>query len=284
LSGVTPYPSEAVLTTMEARFQELSNQLARLNRGAGNGAGEPANPGFEAEAAPPVQKTHNSVAGTSALSEAGPVPGGWRLEGDMGIAMSIDPANPHSGQGSLKLATPSGPATVVSGEFVPSSSSSMVIQAFFRAEPADSRVRLWIQGETGGEPYLRRSEFSVASDWDGRAVRASDLPAGGLDSARLRFEMMTPGTLWIDDVKVVGEAPPKAVRLNAQRTLLAALQAYRTQHYAEFARLSSSHWTRHPSILAASRTGRPTELSGVPAPPRSGPSAASALSPDRRLR
>ena len=79
--------------------------------------------------------------------------------------------------------------------------------------------------------------------------------------------MMTPGTLWIDDLRVVGEAPPKAVRLNAQRTLLAALQAYRTQRYAEFARLSSSHWARHPSILAASRTARPTELSETCRPP-----------------
>ena len=31
-----------------------------------------------------------------------------------------------------------------------------------------------------------------------------------------------PGTLWIDDLHVVGETAPKAVRLNAQRTLLAA--------------------------------------------------------------
>jgi hypothetical protein len=284
LTGLTPYPSEAVLTTMEARFQELSNQLARLNRGAGNGAGEPANPGFEQEAAPNVRQAQNSAEAPVPSAAAVPVPGGWRLEGGMGSTMAVDQAGPHSGRGSLRLSTATVPATVVSGEFVPGSSSSMLIQAFFRAEPADSRVRLWIQGETGGEPYLRRSEFSVPSEWDGKAVRASDLPAGGLDSARLRFEMITPGTLWIDDVKVVGEAPPRAVRLNAQRTLLAALQAYRTQRYAEFARLSGSHWARHPSVLAVSRTARPTELSGVPAPPRSGPSAASALSPDRRLR
>jgi hypothetical protein len=284
LTGPTPYPSEAVLTTMEARYQELSNQLARLNRASGSGAGEPANPGFEPEASPAIRQAQNATAGTAARSEPGPVRGGWRLEAGAGGAISIDPANPHSGQGSLKLTAASAPAAVVSGEFVPGGSSSIIIQAYFRAEPADARVRLWIQGETGGEPYLRRSEFLVSSDWEGKAVRTTDLPAGGLDSARLRFEMLTPGTLWIDDVHLIGEAPSRAVRLNAQRTLLAALQAYRTQRYAEFARLSSSHWAKHPSVLAASKSGRPTELSGTSGPPRSGPAAASALSPDRRLR
>jgi hypothetical protein len=160
----------------------------------------------------------------------------------------------------------------------------MTIQAYLRSEPPDLQVRLWIEGEVGGQPYLRRTEFAIPAAWELKAVRASDLPAGGLDSARLRFEMISPGTLWIDDLHVVGETAPKAVRLNAQRTLLAALQAYRAQHYAEFARLSGSHWARHPSILATNRSNRPADLSETPIPGRPGPAAASALSPERRLR
>ena len=212
------------------------------------------------------------------------MPGGWKLDGEKDCLIAIDSTNPHSGQGSLKVTAPVVPVSVTSGGFVPNSSSSVMIQAFLRAEPPDSQVRLWIQGEVGGLPYLRRSEFKVSSGWELRAVRAVDLPAGGLDSARLRFEMLTPGTLWIDDVHVVGEVAPKAVRLNAQRTLLAALQAYRTQRYGEFARLAGSHWARHPGILAASRQTRPAELSETSGTPRSGPAAASALSPDRRVR
>jgi hypothetical protein len=96
--------------------------------------------------------------------------------------------------------------------------------------------------------------------------------------------MLTPGTLWIDDVHVIGEVAPKAVRSNAQRTLLAALQAYRMQRYGEFARLAGSHWARHPGILAVSKEKRPAELSETAGSSRSGPAAASALSPDRRVR
>jgi len=260
-SDITPYPSDAVLTGMEAQYRELSNQLARLNRGSGNGIGEPPNPGFEPE--PPVQPAHNTPGGPAPVPPSEQLPGGWKLEGEKNCSIAIDASNPHSGQGSLRVTAPVAPVSVSSGNFVPNSASSVVIQAYFRSEAQDSQVRLWIEGEVGGLPYLRRSEFKVSPAWELRAVRAVDLPAGGLDSARLRFELLTPGTLWIDDVHVVGEVAPKAVRLNAQRTLLAALQAYRTQRYGEFARLAGSHWARHPGILAA---------------------AASALSPDRRVR
>jgi hypothetical protein len=122
------------------------------------------------------------------------------------------------------------------------------------------------------------------AEWELRAVRATDLPAGGLDLARLRFELLTPGTLWIDDLRVLGEAAPEAVRVNAQRTLLAALQAYRARRYAEFARLSGSHWARHPNLLASGRANPAGPLSGSPGATRPGPASASALSPDRTVR
>jgi len=283
-SDITPYPSDAVLTSMEAQYRELSNQLARLNRGSGSGISEPPNPGFELEPLGAVQPAHNTSGDPARSPASEQLPGGWKLEGEKDCSIAIDASNPHSGQGSLKVTAPVAPVSVSSGSFVPNSASSVMIQAYFRTEPQDSQVRLWIEGEVGGLPYLRRSEFKVSSAWELRAVRAVDLPAGGLDSARLRFEMLTPGTLWIDDVHVVGEVAPKAVRLNAQRTLLAALQAYRTQRYGEFARLAGSHWARHPGILAVSREKRPAELSETSGSSRSGPAAASALSPDRRVR
>ena len=283
ITEIRPYPSEAVLTSMEARYRELSVQLARLNRGSRGGIGEPPNSGFEPEH-PPIQQTQNALNGATSPPSPEQVGGGWKFVGGAGCTMGIDAANPHSGQGSLKLTAPAVPASVTSGDFVPSSASSMMIQAYFRSEPPDVQVRLWIEGEVGGQPYLRRTEFAIPAAWELRAVRATDLPAGGLDSARLRFELISPGTLWIDDLHVVGETTPKAVRLNAQRTLLAALQAYRAQHYAEFARLSSSHWARHPGIQSASRLNRPSELTETASPGHPGPAEASALSPERRLR
>jgi hypothetical protein len=323
VASLTAYPSEAVLAGMEAQSHELSLRLARLNQGSSAVATEPANPGFEPAPDPtPAQKTSPAAAGGSnqaieglpplpaspdpgvaTAGAIGPnggdrarVPRGWQIEprtamtggdakGDAAPAIAIDGEHPHSGRGSLRLSAPAAPASVVSDRFVPDVQSCLTIQAFFRASPADSTVRVWIEGESGGRPYIRRSELGVSSTWEPRAVRASDLPPGGLDSARLRFEMMTPGVLWIDDLRVIGDGAGESVRLNAQRTMLAALQAYRERRYAEFARLATSHWVRQsagPSARLA-RVGEPRPAPG-PEPVRPSDAAASALSSDRKLR
>ncbi|APW63444.1 hypothetical protein [Paludisphaera borealis] len=278
LAETTPYPSEAVLTSMEAKYQELSNQLARLNRGGSSTLAEPANPGFEQEPAAPASAT-------PATPES-PIPGGWRLDkaGEAGAKLTLDKDRPHSGTRSLKLEASRGAAAVVSGEFVPNSGSTMLIQAHLRGDKDNAIVRVWIEGESGGRPYVRRSEIVVPREWKSLAVRASDLPPGGLDSARLKFEVAAAGSLWLDDVKIVGEATPKAVRVNAQRALLAALQAYREQRFADFARLADSHWAKHPSVVALSRSGREQELSDSREKPAAAAPAASALPSNRTLR
>jgi len=176
---------------------------------------------------------------------------------------------------------------VVSEPFAPNAQSSLMIQTFLRAAAADTKVRLWIEAEAGGQPYIRRTELRVSTGWEARVVRASDVPAGGLDSARLRFELLSPGTLWIDDIRILSsDTASRSARLHAQRTLLAALQAYREQRYADFARLAGSHWIRQSNPLATGRLARLTD-----APPRVGAAGTrstdaepSALPPDRKLR
>ncbi len=304
VASVTPYPSEAVLTSMQARSRELSALLARLNHGLAGGVGEPPNPGFEPDSsrtarpeiqsdpAEPMPPLPDEVVPTSktAGDAANPtaVPIGWRVEGgkpgpEAGAAtVTIDQKDPHAGEGSLRLSSAAGSASALSDPFVPNALSSLTIQAFFRSAPADAVIRVWIEGESGGQPYVRRSELGVTTSWQGRAVRASDLPLGGLDSARLRFELMTPGVLWIDDLHILGDATSKSARLNAQRALLAALQAYREQRYADFARLAASHWVRQSGVSAYARLAR-----GPDAATRTGrtpDAAASALSSDRKLR
>jgi len=294
--SVTPYPSEAVLTIMQARFNELSAQLARLNHGLSTAAAEPPNPGFEpAEKDDPplpaesVAKPSGSASASAASSTASPpVPTGWRLEGTTpgSNSIAIDADNPHLGHGSLRLTAPAAPSSVVSEPFVPSAQSSLEFQVYFRASAAGSKVRVWIDGESGGRPYVRRSELTVSNEWEPRAVRASDIPPGGLDSARVRFEMMTPGVLWIDDLRIGSETPSKSARLNARITLLAALQAYREQRFADFARLAESHWIRQSNSAATSRLARANDLPSKLGARSDGSSdaAASPLPSERKLR
>ena len=179
-------------------------------------------------------------------------------------------------------------ASVVSESFVPSHSWSRTNEGYFRSSAPDTKVRVWIEGESAGKPYVRRTEMIVSTAWEGRAVRASDVPAGGLEKARLRFELLAPGSLWIDDLHVPSETTSRSGLLNAplRGTLLEAIQAYREQRYAEFARLASSHWVQESRAAATTRLARapdsPSRPDGGSARPKSADS--SDLSPDRKRR
>ena len=280
--SVTSYPSDAVMTSMRARFSELSAQLARLNQGLSASPAEPANSGFEPIAGvkgPAADRPLVKVAATP--KENASELAGWLVEGGMPgeATIKVDREKPHSGAGSLKFSAPAAPASVVSESFVPNNHSSLTIEAFFRASEPGTKVRVWIEGASGGKPYVRRTEMTVSTEWEGRAVRASDVPAGGLDSARLRFELLSAGNLWIDDLHVPNETTSRSGLLNARRTLLEAIQAYREERYAEFARLASSHWIRESSAAATTRLARANER-----PSRPGGAQPSALSPDRKRR
>ena len=129
------------------------------------------------------------------------------------------------------------PASVVSDSFVPNVQSSLISRfSSVRPRPVP-RFASGSKGESGGKPYVRRTELDVSTSVGSADRPRLGYPRGGLDTARLRFELMTPGTLWIDDLQIRGETTSRSARLNAQRTLLAALQAYREQRYADFARL-----------------------------------------------
>jgi hypothetical protein len=95
---------------------------------------------------------------------------------------------------------------------------------------------------------------------------------------------LTPGVLWIDDLHIPSETTSKSARLNTQRTLLAALQAYREERYADFARLAGSHWVRESTTAGSARLARITELPLKPGAARSSDADPSALPPERKLR
>jgi len=272
------YPPDPVLATMESRFQDLATQLAVLNRGLPNPITEPPNPGFEAEPVAPASATEGGASPA--------IPGGWELGPGRGAGTTllVDEKGPHRGLRCLGLRSEKAGASVLSGSFQPGPGTGMLVQTFLRADKPQ-KVLVWIEGERQGRPVVRRSEVEATTEWRPVVVRASDLPAGGLDSARLRFEATAPGSIWLDDVRVLGEIAPKPVRVNAQRTLLAALQAYRERRYAEFARLAESRWAKHPGLLALIRGARESEQAALRPKAADEPTpAASALPADRTLR
>jgi hypothetical protein len=104
-------------------------------------------------------------------------------------------------------------------------------------------IKVWVEGQAAGRPFSRTLDTKVGPEWSEVSLALAELPEGGLDRVRIRFEKRSTGSLWIDDVSLQGEGPAESTR-RAQLVLTAALHAYREKRYADFARLAGSHWAR----------------------------------------
>lgn len=263
LGPVTPHPPSTVLAGMKARYDDLSGTLARLNRLDGQGPPGPANPGFE-----PVSVRLATAGGPQTVP-------GWRPAGDSSATVEGAPDRPRSGRGSLRLAAPAGAASALSDPFTPPASADLTLRAWLRVDRpgVGARVRFEPAGASPGSRPLGQAELTPGIDWTPISLRVAGLPTEGIDSARIRFELTGPGTLWVDDVELTGAELPGPDRVNGRRALSAALQAYRDRRYADFARLAGSSWARR---VGASRSAEP------PSAIQTG--AASDLPRDRALR
>lgn len=228
LDPIELHPPEDV---MAAQYKALSAQLSRLTQGVGRGG--PPNPGFEPAPA---------EAGVVRTVNAGAVPG-WSA--GEGAALAIDSTRPHGGVGSLRIGPP---GAAISAVFQPPGGTTLVLRGWFRAEAPQTKLRVWFEGEGDDQPILRRADVTIGVEWAEQRIGLSNLPGRGLDRLRLRFEPLAPGTVWVDDLALVGQRLSEP-DLRARETLIAATQSFRERRFASFARLAGSYWAHSASLL-----------------------------------
>lgn len=273
-------PYLPALASLEAQAADLSDRIGRLAQD--DGVIGPPSPGFEpiapAPAAEPVQAasttTRPPTAAIPGMPELPlpalpglPLPPGWSAAGDPVNRIALDTESPHAGRGALRVEAQALPASVASDPFLPPGGTTLTVRAWLRADRPDAPVRVWVEGQAGGRSIVRQADLPpVGPEWAERLVRVPDLPEGGLERVRLRFEWLGPagGRFWLDDVALEGQGPSEPAR-RARRILTEALAAYRLKHYADFARLLGSNRVRQaaPETLNgpdALRTGQATDL------------------------
>lgn len=228
----------------EIQYRALSLRLDRMAQGEPSTG--PPNSGFEAPAA--------RGAMVAEIGGAAPPPPGWTVRGS-GAAM-IDPIQRHGGAASLRFTAQDAAASVLSEPFAPPTDRELEVRAWLRSDQPGTAVQVWIEGESAGKPVVRRGTVKIERQWSEKRLRVAGLPESGLERLRLRFELIEPGNLWIDDLSVRGPRGGDSDG-RAQLVLVKAQQAYRAGRIADFARLANSPWAR-PSNPApvADRTGR----------------------------
>lgn len=108
-----------------------------------------------------------------------------------------------------------GLATIRSNPFAPPATGRIGVSAWLRVADGDPQppLRLAIEGVARSGEYYRFAPVgglpggaALRAGWSQFVLRLDDLPSTGLESLRVRFDLMGPGRVQIDDVRIDGLA------------------------------------------------------------------------------
>jgi hypothetical protein len=198
-SGVAVVELQAKVS--DAAHIELENRIAELNERDTGPRLYPslANPGFE------------PMSGREALP-------GWTLVGNAGTATAeLDATEPRGGNTAVYLESRGGvptkwvDAALESNSFPIPATGQFAMTAFLRrqATSTTAAVRLVIEADRPGRPYRRAviiggnqaPPYDLSEQWRAYPLLVNDLPLDSSGQMRVKFEMIAPGEVWLDEIQ-----------------------------------------------------------------------------------
>jgi hypothetical protein len=221
-----------------------------------------ANPGFERPA-----------------TAGNPIPD-WAITAREGVNIQLDTTQKHGGQQSVKMASTRSVACLVSRPFSAPTTGRLWMGVFLRvADPQrQPPLRLAIEGKLHGRDYYRFAPVGlapapgqppapIAAQWGQYVVQLDDLPLEGLSSLRVRFDLMGPGEVWIDDVQLFGLAFNRSELVELQKLITLADVKLKNGQVGDCLRLLEGYWPRFLDENVPSPPAAPT-ADAVTAKPR----------------
>ena len=148
----------------------------------------------------------------------GPIPD-WAITHCNQASIQLDKSEKHGGQQSVKLASTGPVACLVSRPFAAPATGRLSMSVWLRVADAARQppLRLAMEGKLHGRDYYRyapvglppgpgQPSVPLLPKWGQYIFQVDDLPLEGLTSLRVRFDLMGPGEVWVDDVQVFGLA------------------------------------------------------------------------------
>jgi hypothetical protein len=180
----------------------------------------------------------------------GELPGEWRViagvdgEGDDPASAQVDSEVAHEGRRSLRLRAASRGATLVGPAFPRPEGRVLGALVWMRSSEKPISAQIAFEGTYDGKQYLRSSTVRVEPEWKPFLLRVFDLPDAGIESLRVRFDLLASGTVWIDDF-VVKLDPLTEDELRELTKTVSSLHSARIEsRWADFRRLLDSYWAR----------------------------------------
>jgi len=198
---------KAVHGQVASRLERLRQRLAVL-------ANPPAidvldNPGFELGLAePPVPRAAPAITGWELVE---PRRGSLALVAGLETAPGPDATGPAVTGRALAFSSRNGLSTLRSNPFPPPATGRVSVAAWLRIKPGDPQppLRIAIEGIESGREYYRFAAIGgltggrpLTPEWSLFMLQVDHLPVDTIESLRVRFDLLGPGGVEIDEVRV----------------------------------------------------------------------------------
>ncbi len=185
-----------------------------------------------------------------------PVPD-WATTNRSDVEIKLDETHQHSDRQSVKIASAGPVACLVSRPFAAPATGRLTVSVWLRTSDAASQppLRLAVEGKLRGQDYYRyapvgsapgpgRPAVPILPGWGRYVFQVDDLPLEGLASIRVRFDLMGPGEVWIDDVQVFNLAFTKPEMIELSKLITLADVKLQNGQIGDCLRLLEGYWPR----------------------------------------
>lgn len=182
---------------------------------------------------------------------------GWSLVSDQGVEATLDADRPYAGQHALRLTSTRQVASLQSDLFDTPATGRLAVKVWLRAESTHRQpvLRLAVEGVHDGKTYYRYAPVGghgpgsvpMQTEWTSYIFQVDDLPTEGVEQIRVRFDLMGPGTVWIDEVQLYQLKFNMNERVELSKILESARRALNTGDLSDCLRILQGYW---PQFLA----------------------------------
>ena len=179
---------------------------------------------------------------------------GWEIvearRGTLAVVAGRDPA----GSRAASFTSANGLSTLRSNPFARPASGRLSIAAWLRIKEGDPQppLRIALEGDENGREYYRFAAIGglaggrpLGSQWAQFVLQVDDLPDGGLESLRVRFDLLGPGSVEIDEVRLFDLAFAEAQRVQLTRLLTVLDQRLAADDVGGCLVDLAGHWPRY---------------------------------------